>query len=198
MWKNTVWEGLVAGAVGAGVMTLSERLEQRITGRPNSYVPAHVLHRITGAGQPNTAANWAMHYGQAAVLGVLRSVMSEVGLRGPLASAKFTVVRLTNDQILENATGVGAPPQTWPRKELAVDVLHKAVYAFTTGAITDALAARRGPGPGQLHAQRPPAGNRVSGPSPTIRQCCRTQPSVTSGCGCELNLVGEPPASAMP
>ncbi|UTM38144.1 hypothetical protein MX572_04965 [Rhodococcus pyridinivorans] len=79
-----------------------------------------------------------MHFGQDIALGVLRSVMAEVGLRGPLASSKFTVVRLTNDQILENATGVGAPPQTWPRSELAIDVLHKSVYGFVTGAVADA------------------------------------------------------------
>lgn len=39
----------------------------------------------------------------------------------------FAVVRLSNDPILENATGVGAPPQTWPRQELLVDLLHKTV-----------------------------------------------------------------------
>ncbi len=159
-----MWEGLLAGAVGAGVMTVGEKIEQRITGRPNSYVPAQVLARLTGSDRPSTAMNWAMHYGQAAVLGVLRSVMSESGLRGPLASAKFTVVRLTNDQILENATGVGAPPETWPRSELVIDVLHKAVYAFATGAITDALAARRGPGPGQLHAMKAPGRRSDIGP----------------------------------
>jgi len=31
--------------------------------------------------------------------------MAQVGLRGLVASAMFTVLRLTNDQILENATG---------------------------------------------------------------------------------------------
>ena len=62
----------------------------------------------------------------------------------------FTAVRLTNDQILENATGVGAPPLTWPRPELAIDVLHKSIYAFATGAVADLLAARdeRDPGSG--------------------------------------------------
>lgn len=64
----------------------------------------------------------------------------------------FTVLRLTSDQILENATGVGAPPQTWPRSELVVDVLHKVVYAYATGVVADALAAREGLGPGQRHA----------------------------------------------
>jgi hypothetical protein len=99
-------------------------------------------------------ALWQGLLAGAAVLGVLRSVMAQAGLRGPVSSAKLAVVRLTNDQILENAAGVGAPPSTWPRKELAVDLLHKTVYAFATGAVADALAARNGPGPGQRHAAR--------------------------------------------
>ena len=78
--------------------------------------------------------------GQAILLGAWRGLMAEGGLRGPRASALFTLVRLANDQTLENVTGQGAPPWTWPRDELLVDVLHKSVYAFTTGLIADALA----------------------------------------------------------
>jgi hypothetical protein len=107
-----------------------------------------------------------MHFGQGAALGVLRSVMAQAGLRGPWASAMFAVVRLTNDQILENATGAGAPPPTWPRPELVVDLLHKAVYAAATGAVADALAARNGPGPGQLHADVRPGRRPDVGPLP--------------------------------
>lgn len=172
MSRNVLWEGLAAGTAGVAVMTLGEKLEQRLTGRPDSHVPARVLERITGmpekpARQP-LLLNWAMHYGQGTLLGVLRAVMSEVGLRGPLASAQFTVLRLTNDQILENATGVGAPPQTWPRSELAIDLLHKAVYAFVTGTVTDRLAARRGPGPGpgQQHAAQQPGKQPNASPIP--------------------------------
>ncbi|MFI9244048.1 hypothetical protein ACIGXF_15975 [Streptomyces sp. NPDC053086] len=156
MMKRALWQGLIAGAAGVGVMTLGEKAEQRLTGRPSSHIPARTLERVTGLperrGRQPLPVNWAMHYGQGALLGVLRSVMAHAGLRGPWSSAKFTVVRLTNDQILENATGVGAPPQTWPRQELIVDLLHKAVYAFVTGIVADALAARSGPGPGQRHA----------------------------------------------
>ncbi|GAA4707269.1 hypothetical protein GCM10023215_55150 [Pseudonocardia yuanmonensis] len=156
MLTRALWQGAVAGACGVAVMTVGEKIEQRLTGRPDSHVPARTLERLAGApeqpGRQPVAVNWAMHFGQGALLGVLRSVMAGVGLRGPVASAMFAVVRLTNDQILENATGVGAPPQTWPRPELAVDLLHKAVYAFATGAVADALAARSGPGPGQRHA----------------------------------------------
>ena len=168
--RSALWEGIVAGAAGAAVMTAGEKLEQRLTGRPDSYVPARVLERLTGlAERPADQArrhNLAMHYGQGAALGVLRSVMARAGLRGPVSSAKFAVVRLTNDQILENATGVGAPPQTWPRNELAVDLVHKVVYAFATGLVADALAARSGPGPGQRHAARRPGRQPDIGPEP--------------------------------
>jgi hypothetical protein len=170
MWRKVLWQGLVSGAVGVSVMTAAEKLEQRLTGRPDSHVPARVLERLTGLpeqpGAQRRALNLAMHYGQGVALGVLRSLMAHVGLRGPLASAKFTVVRLTNDQILENATGVGAPPQTWPRGELAVDLLHKLVYGLATGLVADALAAKDGPGPGQRHAAAAPGRRSGVGPLP--------------------------------
>ncbi|CAL9325188.1 hypothetical protein [Streptomyces sp. SudanB52_2052] len=170
MIRRALWQGLLAGTAGGVVMTPGEKAEQAVTGRPGSHVPARVLQRLSGRPEhPGTQPppiNWAMHYGQAALLGVLRSVMAQAGLRGPAASAQFTVVRLTNDQILENATGVGAPPATWPRGELVVDVLHKAVYAFVTGAVADALAARKGPGPGQRHAALRPGRHPDVGPLP--------------------------------
>ncbi|GHH71778.1 hypothetical protein GCM10018793_07750 [Streptomyces sulfonofaciens] len=170
MMKRALWQGLLAGTAGVVVMTLGEKAEQRLTGRPGSHVPARTLERVAGMperpGRQPVPVNWAMHYGQGILLGVLRSVMAHAGLRGPLSSAKFTVVRLTNDQILENATGVGAPPETWPRGELVVDLLHKAVYAFTTGAVADALAARSGPGPGQRHAAMRPGRHTDVGPPP--------------------------------
>ena len=170
MLKRALWQGLVAGAAGAVVMTIGEKLEQRVTGRPDSHVPGRVLERLLGvperAGRQPDVVNLAMHFGQGALAGVVRSLMANAGMRGPVASAMFTAVRLSNDQILENATGVGAPPQTWPRTELVVDLLHKAVYAFATGVVADALAARGGPGPGQRHAAMRPGRRSEVGPVP--------------------------------
>jgi hypothetical protein len=138
------WKGMVAGAGGVAVMTIGEKLEQLVTKRPSSYMPAHTLERVAGLEQKadhrRRSLNLGMHVGQAILLGAWRGIMAEGGLRGPRASAMFTVIRLANDQTLENITGQGAPPWTWPRDELVVDVMHKAVYAFTTGVIADALA----------------------------------------------------------
>jgi len=61
-------------------------------------------------------------------------------MRGPLASAMFYVTRLTTDETMENVTGVGKPPWPWPAKLASVDLGHKAVYAFVTGAVADRLA----------------------------------------------------------
>lgn len=73
-------------------------------------------------------------WGAGAVLGMLSGVWAAIGLRGPRAHLAHTVVRLAFDQTVENATGVGAPPRTWPVREQIVDVAHRAIYSFATGS----------------------------------------------------------------
>jgi len=143
---SIVGRGLAAGAGGTVAMTLGEWLEQRFTGRPDSYVPAHTLARLLHLRNPDAdrpARNWAMHLGTGASVGVLRAVMARANLRGPAASFLHTWVRLSVDQTLENGTGAGAPPPSWPRRELVIDVAHKASYAFATGILADRLVAPR-------------------------------------------------------
>ena len=91
-----------------------------------------------------------MHVGQAILLGAWRGLMAEAGLRGPRASAMFTVIRLANDQTLENITGQGAP-WTWPGDELLIDIVHKERLRLRHGVIADALAANR---PAWIDARR--------------------------------------------
>lgn len=143
MTGGAMARGMMAGAAGVAAMTLGEKLEQLVTGRPNSYVPAHTLERLTGLPErPDSerlGLNWSMHWSQGILLGAVRGVMAERGIRGPFASFLYMNLRLLNDQTLENATGVGAPPWTWPTDEQVIDLLHKAVYAFVTGAVADRL-----------------------------------------------------------
>jgi hypothetical protein len=126
-------------------MTLAENLEQRFTHRADSYVPARTAARLFRARQPDKKSlprNWAMHWGTGAVAGIARALMSANGLKGLSASSAHLLLRFSTDQTLENATGVGTPPWTWPGDELTLDIFHKAVYAFATGAAIDALMAR--------------------------------------------------------
>ncbi len=85
--------------------------------------------------------------------------MAAANLRGPRATMMHAPLRLTWDQTLENLTGVGAPPWTWPRDELVIDVLHKTVFSLATGAVADALIE---PLP-DSSARRPALGARLKG-----------------------------------
>lgn len=144
--RGAAARGAAAGLAGAAAMTAAERVEQVITGRPNSYVPARALLTLFGhdPGDDARPSGWnhAMHWGTGALLGALRGIWSATGIRGSEATMTHTVVRLAFDQTVENATGVGAPPSTWPRSELVVDVAHKAIYSLITGVVADRLIAR--------------------------------------------------------
>jgi hypothetical protein len=143
-------------------MAVGSKAEQLVTGRPDSYVPAHTLGRLLAVRDPDDdrwTRNLAMHYASGAAGGALRGVMAAANLRGPFASLLHTNLRLSFDQTLENLTGAGAPPWTWPRDELVIDIVHKGLYSFVTGALSDALIA---PAPGSS-AQRPALGRRLKG-----------------------------------
>jgi hypothetical protein len=145
--------GAAAGLAGVAVMTAGEKAEQALTRRPQSFVPARALLTLLGR-RPSDADrppvwNHVMHWGTGALLGALRGVWSATGLRGPLVSTWHTAVRLAFDQTVENVTGVGAAPSTWPRQEKLVDVAHKTVYSLVTGLVADrwiapSLQSRRG------------------------------------------------------
>ncbi len=134
--------GVAAGLAGVAAMTVTEKVEQWLTGRPNSYVPARTLAHLVGLSDPDSdrwSRNMLMHWANGVVLGAARGIMSAANLRGPQTAILHTPLRLSWDQTLENLTGVGAPPWTWPRDELLIDVVHKAVFSLATGAAADAL-----------------------------------------------------------
>ena len=87
---EVVSRGLLAGAVGVAAMTLAEKLEQAITKRPNSYVPAHTLERLLGLparpDRERLGLNWAMHWGQGIALGAVCALIAERGIHGPVGS----------------------------------------------------------------------------------------------------------------
>lgn len=143
--RGAAARGAVAGLAGVAVMTAAEKVEQAVTGRPNSYVPARALLTMLGRSPGDDARpaawNHAMHWGTGVLLGALRGIWSATGIRGSEATLTHTVVRLAFDQTMENATGVGAPPSTWPGSERALDVAHKAIYSLVTGAVADRMVA---------------------------------------------------------
>lgn len=140
--------GVGAGTAGVAALTLTNEIEQALTGRPDSYVPARTLEGVLGLSEPRDPRtswlhNHAWHWGHGAAVGALRGVMAQAGLHGPWASALFGVCRLTSDQLFENATAAGAPIWTFPRSEIVVDLVHKTAYALAAGAVADRLVRPR-------------------------------------------------------
>ena len=69
--------GAAAGLVGVAAMTLAEQGEQKITGRPDSFVPARalltLLGRRPGPSERPVMWNHVMHWGTGALRGVSAS-----------------------------------------------------------------------------------------------------------------------------
>jgi len=131
--------------LGVVAMTTSQKVEQAVTHRPSSYIPARTLMTLVGRSpredeQP-LGWNLAMHYGTGALVGALRGVWAVTGLRGLRADLVHTLVRVCFDQTLENGSGAGAPPHTWPSREQVIDVLNKTVYSLVTGRLADRALA---------------------------------------------------------
>ncbi|EAS34603.1 uncharacterized protein CIMG_05627 [Coccidioides immitis RS] len=133
--------GIGAGLLGVAAMTVGEKVEQYFTGRPSSLVPGRALESLLKlTPRPDSqmfSLNVLMSYTQGAVAGVARAMMSFHGIRGPIADFLFVGVRLAVDQALEVWSGVGSWPWNWPPSEQAYELLHKTVYALSTGYLVD-------------------------------------------------------------
>lgn len=68
--------------------------------------------------------------------------MSYSGMRGPFTDFIFTGIRLLTDQTLENWTGAGALPWTWPVNEQVIDIVHKGIFALVTGFVGSPWTSR--------------------------------------------------------
>jgi hypothetical protein len=86
--------------------------------------------------------NAPVHWAHGISMGALRGALDMAGVRGPEASIAHFLLLWGGDAALYRALGVADLPWRWDADELASDVLHKGLYAMTTGAVYDALAGR--------------------------------------------------------
>ncbi|KAL8653124.1 MAG: hypothetical protein Q9226_003972, partial [Calogaya cf. arnoldii] len=107
-------------------MTVSNKLEQFITGRPNSYVPGHTtgnLFRISRSQTPDHL-NHLHHWSMGLITAPVRAIMAYNGMTGPYASFIFMALRLTADETLEYNAGTTPLPWTLPIMDQTIDLLH--------------------------------------------------------------------------
>lgn len=164
---GVIGKGLIAGFAGTVAITISQMIEMQITKREMSNAPVTVAGKALGVeprgqGQQEkekaqsdsdeaseevqqkveaNAGKFAqlMHFSYGTGWGVFRGALDLAGVRGPLADLTHFGAIWGAAQVMLPAAA-GTPPITqWSAKEIAIDVLHHAVYACAVGVTYDAM-----------------------------------------------------------
>src|SRR5215210_5897104 len=133
--RDTVVRGIAAGFAGTVALTASQRIEMRITGRPPSDVPAQVAEgvlRITLTGRRRELAGVTAHWCNNTSCGLGRAALGAAGLRGVPAAAGTFVLYMAGTSLLFGRLGLAPPPWRRPRREMAIEAVHAAVFATVT------------------------------------------------------------------
>lgn len=130
--------GLAAGLVGTAAMTVSSTAEAKLRDRGSSTTPAAAGAAVLGVVPRDERGerrfNHIMHWGYGTSLGAVRGMLASTGMGPRTASVAHLATVLGAEQVVLPATGAAPPATRWEAKEVAIDVLHHAVYAAATGA----------------------------------------------------------------
>ena len=137
-----IGKGLIAGLAGTIAMTVSQKIEMKITGRKpgNATVKAvkKVLHIHPGKDHAQDFSN-EIHYTYGSVNGVLRGLLSMVGITGFTATSIHLAAIWGTAITIEPKLDIAPPVTDWSPKDIAIDIFHHAVYAIVTGLVFDAI-----------------------------------------------------------
>jgi hypothetical protein len=150
---TAIGDGLVAGFVGTAAMTVSSTLEARLRHRAPSSAPARATAKALGiADFENDVARARFsdlsHWGYGTGWGVVRGLLGASGMPAAKASAAHGAAVWGSAAVALPALEVAPPVVFWPREEIAIDVLHHAVYALATGLTYELIGAGRRNGRG--------------------------------------------------
>lgn len=164
---GVIGRGLIAGFAGTVAITISQMIEMKITNRSMSDAPATVGGKALGVEPRGKAAlekekavseNDAvsgevkkeveankekfmqfMHFGYGTSWGVFRGALDLAGLHGPPADWLHFGAIWGTEQVMLPANNAAKPITEWSSKQIAIDVVHHAVYACATGFVYDAM-----------------------------------------------------------
>jgi hypothetical protein len=135
---DSIGRGLVAGVAGTAAMTVSSTLEARLRRRAPSSAPARATAKVLGISmfeddRAQARFNDLAHWGYGTGWGVVRGVLAAAGLSPRAATAAHGAAIYGAAQVTLPALDVAPPAIFWPRREVAIDAFHHAVYATATG-----------------------------------------------------------------
>lgn len=145
-----VGAGAVAGVIGTAAMTVSSTVEARVRGRQASTAPAKAAERVLGIDRFATQSaenrfSTLVHWGYGTGWGVARGLLDAAGLSGTAAAPVHFAAMWGGAAVMLPTLGVAPPITRWGTEEVAIDVFHHLVYAFSTGLAYELLTNGRTP-----------------------------------------------------
>lgn len=142
---GAIGKGLLAGIAATAAMTLSQMIEMKLTKRKPSDATLKVAEE-TAAVKPSSERekeqlSQEIHWSYGTAWGVARGLIGLTGLKGvPAALVHFGAVWGTALVMLPKHDAAKPISEQEP-KDIAIDILHHAVYAASAGLVYDALDA---------------------------------------------------------
>jgi hypothetical protein len=146
---TAIGRGLVAGFAGTAAMTVSSTVEAKLRGRAPSSAPARATAKMLGIkefedGVAQARFNDLSHWGYGTGWGIVRGVLAAAGMSPKAATAAHGAAIYGAAQVTLPALEIAPPAVFWPKKEIAIDAFHHAVYAAATGAAYGLIENGRG------------------------------------------------------
>ena len=146
---DSIGRGLVAGLAGTAAMTVSSTLEARLRRRPASSAPARATAKVLGIAEfeddrARARFNDLSHWGYGTGWGVVRGLLAAAGLSPRRATVAHGAAIYGAAQVTLPALEIAPPAVFWPKREIAIDAFHHAVYAAATGLAYELVARRAG------------------------------------------------------
>jgi hypothetical protein len=134
---SAIGKGLVAGLAGTAAMTASSTIEAKLRGRKPSSAPAQAASKVLGVSAvgEDEKKNFSMlvHWLYGTAWGAVRGLLGETDLSTVQADAVHLGTIWSTEAVMLPALKVSPPVTQWGKDEIAIDVWHHFVYAFTTG-----------------------------------------------------------------
>lgn len=142
----TIGRGLVAGAIGTGVMTLAQMIQMKAHGRGPSTAPARAVEGTLGIEPRSDEAEQRLsqltHFAYGTAWGLVRGLIGSAGARTAAANSLHLLLVWGAALAMLPRMGLAPPVREWSKVELVEDLGMHAVYAWATGAAYEWLERR--------------------------------------------------------
>ncbi len=136
-------KGIIAGIAGTAVITLSQMIEMKITGRKPSDAPAKAVNKVLHVKAVNKDYRptfvQEVHWTYGTLWGLARTVMGLAGMKGVPAMAAHYAAVWGTEMVMLPSINVAPPIKEWGGKAIAKDGMHHLVYAVAAGLVYDAI-----------------------------------------------------------